>query len=243
MSTTSVTTKTQLFLPGQAAAPEGPVDMKMMYLMHHAFRRDLNLFAAAVAATPVDDVQTWRLLGQRWDVFFEILHKHHTGEDAGIWPWLLERADAQETATLEEMEEEHGHIDPLLSGCAAGFATLTGDRTGVDAEDVRAALKIRVEATRDALARHLAHEETDAIAILQKYMTDQEWLALEEEYFRADKPSLKELFAMVPWVVEGIPAEIRETVFAELGGPFKAVWLLSRRSFRKRQSATFRYVA
>ena len=33
---------TQLFLPGQAAAPDGPDDMQMMYLMHHAFRRDLT---------------------------------------------------------------------------------------------------------------------------------------------------------------------------------------------------------
>ena len=29
----------QLFLPGQAAAPEGPVDIAPMYLMHRAFRR------------------------------------------------------------------------------------------------------------------------------------------------------------------------------------------------------------
>ena len=32
----------QLRLPGQAAAPEGPVDMYMMYLMHFGFRRDLD---------------------------------------------------------------------------------------------------------------------------------------------------------------------------------------------------------
>lgn len=30
----------QLRLPGQAAALEGPVDLRMMYVMHHAFRRD-----------------------------------------------------------------------------------------------------------------------------------------------------------------------------------------------------------
>ena len=36
----------QLRLPGQTAAHEGPVDMHMMYVMHHAFRRDLAAFAA-----------------------------------------------------------------------------------------------------------------------------------------------------------------------------------------------------
>jgi hypothetical protein len=32
--------------PDQAAAPEGPVDMIMMYVLHHAFRCDLAAFAA-----------------------------------------------------------------------------------------------------------------------------------------------------------------------------------------------------
>ena len=49
----------QLRLPGQAAAPEGPLDMQMMYLMHHAFRRDLDAFADAVKGTPVRDRRTW----------------------------------------------------------------------------------------------------------------------------------------------------------------------------------------
>ncbi|MBO9522010.1 MAG: hemerythrin domain-containing protein [Nocardioidaceae bacterium] len=240
MSTT--TYPTQLVLPGQVAAPEGPVDMKMMYLMHHAFRRDLNKFAAAVAATPADDVDTWRALGGRWELFFEVLHKHHSGEDAGVWPFLLERADAEERATLEAMEEEHSHIDPLLTACAEGFATLAGDRQGIDAEDVRRALKVRIEATRDALARHLAHEETDAIAILQRYMTNEDWERLEQEHFRERTP-LKQLFGAVPWVVDGLPATTRDQLFAELGGPFKLIWVLARRSYRRQQDRALKYVS
>ena len=53
---------TQLLLPGQAAAPEGPVDMSMMYLMHFGFRRDLTAFAAAAAATR----SPTGTLGPRW---------------------------------------------------------------------------------------------------------------------------------------------------------------------------------
>ena len=52
----------QLRLPGQAASPEGPVDMYMMYLMHFGFRRDLAAFAAAAAATPIADRDTWDCL-------------------------------------------------------------------------------------------------------------------------------------------------------------------------------------
>ena len=42
----------QLRFPGQAAAHPGPADMTLMYVMHHAFRRDLAAFAAAATATP-----------------------------------------------------------------------------------------------------------------------------------------------------------------------------------------------
>jgi hypothetical protein len=43
----------QLVLPGQTAAPDGPVDMRNMYVMHHAFRRDLDAFVEACRRTPV----------------------------------------------------------------------------------------------------------------------------------------------------------------------------------------------
>ena len=69
----------QIRLPGQTAAPEGPVDMFMMYVMHHAFRRDLAKLTEAAQCTPATDRVAWRLLQQRWEVFAEALHGHHIG--------------------------------------------------------------------------------------------------------------------------------------------------------------------
>jgi hemerythrin-like domain-containing protein len=230
----------QLMLPGQAAAPGGPIDMTMMYLMHHGFRRDLNRFAEAVAATPVEARDTWVALASRWNGFFEVLHHHHSGEDAGIWPFLLERADAHERATLEAMEEEHSHIDPLLTACAEGFAVLAGDRVGIDADDVRAALKVRVAATRDALARHLAHEEGDAIVILQRHTTQEDWERIEKEHFRKDE-SLARLRFMVCWLAEELPLEVFTRVIDEAGLPFKILWWVSRGGFRRRERRAFEY--
>lgn len=43
-----------LMLPGQAAAPEGPADLTMMYVLHHAFRRDLDDFVEAAGRLAVD---------------------------------------------------------------------------------------------------------------------------------------------------------------------------------------------
>ena len=80
---------TQIRLPGQAHVAEGPHDQTGMYLMHHAFRRDLIAFETAVRRTPVREEATWRALAARWGRFAEVLHHHHAVEDASIWPLLL----------------------------------------------------------------------------------------------------------------------------------------------------------
>ena len=136
-------TSSQIMLPGQAAAPDGPIDMAPMYVIHHAFRRDLRDFVAAAAATPTTDHRTWRLLAARWQFFATVLHKHHTAEDTEIWPVLLERVtaahDAQALATMQAMEDEHAEIDPLLAACAEGFTELAGANPAPEKQGAHAA--------------------------------------------------------------------------------------------------------
>jgi hypothetical protein len=211
--------------------------MHMMYVMHHAFRRDLGAFAAAAAVTPSSDRATWQALARRWELFGMALHHHHAGEDAGLWPRLLEVADEQGRATLEAMEAEHEEIDPMLEACAAGFARLAR----FDDEDARRALAVRLVAARESLARHLAHEEGDAIAIVQQHLTDEDWLALEEEHFRA-RLSLGRTIALVAWAAHEVPDEARSYVFRKAGLPFRVLWLFGRRPFLRQERAAFRYV-
>jgi hemerythrin-like domain-containing protein len=224
----------QLRLPGQAAAPEGPIDMQTMYLMHHAFRRDLDAFAEAVRHTPATDRRTWKALAGRWELFAEVLHKHHSVEDDFIWPALVQLGSPEDLAVLEAMEAEHGEIDPLLESCAAGFRRLAQRAD----EDARAALAVRVCAARESLRRHLAHEETEAIAIIQRLVDAERWVQIESQ---AGKPSLKEAVRVVPWVGYGVPRETLERVFENLETPFKVMWTLTHRGFARREARTFRY--
>ncbi|WP_345524023.1 hemerythrin domain-containing protein [Nocardioides conyzicola] len=235
-TTTHPTWPRQLRLPGQVAAPDGPIDMRMMYVMHHAFRRDLDLFSAAVRNTPAAERATWALLGERWELFAEALHEHHTIEDAGVWPALESRGTPEEVATLHAMEAEHGEIDPLLEGCATGFRRLTQHAD----EDARAALVVRVCAARESLRRHLAHEETEAIAIIQRLLTQEEWTSIEEEH--APDLTLAQAARLVPWAAYGVPREALERVFREAGGGgFRVIWRLTRRRFARRHARTFRF--
>jgi hemerythrin-like domain-containing protein len=229
---------TQLRLAGQTAAPDGPVDMFMMYVMHHAFRRDLAVLTEAARTTPAHDRVAWRLLQQRWNVFHEALHGHHSGEDAGLWPLLLERATPEDRETLEAMEAEHAEFEPLLEACDHGFARLAGHAD----DDARAALAVRLAATRECLARHLEHEETGAIPILQRVCTQEDWDRLDEEHFKGDL-TLGKVVRVVPWAASGLPREVLDQVFAKTEPGFRVVWLLTRRRFARRQARAFRHVA
>ncbi len=237
-ATTPARTVPQVSLPGQAAAPEGPVDLAIMYVVHHAFRRDLADFAETVPATPAGDRAAWRHLQARWERFFEVLHKHHTGEDAGLWPALLDAADAAGDAagreTLEAMEAEHATIDPLLAACAEGFARMAA---GGDDDD-RAGLAARLASTRNALGRHLAHEETDALALVQRYLSPQQWHDIDQTYF-VKKYSPRELFFLVPWATKGLPEDVRRSVLASAGLPFRLLEALARPSFARGERRAF----
>ena len=234
MSTRSAAWPRQIRLPGQAAAPDGPIDMQMTYVMHHAFRRDLDGFCGAVRQTPLTERCTWKLLADRWDLFAEVLHAHHSGEDDGLWPLLEERGTPDDVATLRAMAAGHAELDPLLEACAAGFRRLA---QRPDA-DTRAALTVRVSAARESLRRHLAHEESEAIAIAQRVLTSADWDRMDEEYFRA---GITPRYAarLVPWASYGVPREVLDRVFADVGRGFWMMWLLTRRRFARREARAF----
>jgi hypothetical protein len=214
-----------------------------MWVAHHGFRRDLDAFVAATAATPAVERRTWKALDARWRLFATVLHHHHSGEDTGLWPPLLERVDAAGDelgrATLEAMEGEHAEIDPLLEACAAGFARLA-ERAD---ENVRAALAVQVAATRERVAEHLAHEEREAMALVQAHLSAADWKRLDAKVFRPAY-SPREMLAALPWVLHRLPDVARRRIIAEAGGPvLSLLWrLVLRRGFERRERAAFGHV-
>lgn len=239
MSTTHPRPAPQLNLAGQVHVAEGRHDMSGMYVMHHAFRRDLGRFATAVRRTPVDDAPTWRALADRWQRFGMVLHHHHTIEDTWIWPPLLARCDAARDAaardTLEAMQAEHQTIDPQLAACGRGFAAMVA---GPSAE-VRDRLADDLAAIRDGLHRHLGHEETDALPLVQRYLTDEEWETSEKAAQKSFRP--RELGFLIPWAASGLDQPSLDRAFGTAGPLFPLVHRLTRGRFAKRDAVPFRH--
>ncbi|MGL5819892.1 MAG: hemerythrin domain-containing protein [Phycicoccus sp.] len=234
----------QITLPGQAATVPGPLDMTGMYVMHHAFRRDLGTLGAAVSVTPVVDRETWQALARRWELFADVLHHHHDGEDRGYWPLLRTRATAAEREVLDAMEAEHAQIGPVLDACAAGFARMTtggsrGNRAW--AHDARRTLVGHLAEARSHLDAHLAHEETAALPLLHRYLTTEEDERIEAEYFRGGLP-LTMILRVVPWALHEVPDDERRRVLRAAGVAYHVVWWMTRRRFQRENSRVVRHL-
>jgi hemerythrin-like domain-containing protein len=241
MTTTQQAWPDQQSYPGQTHVAPGPHDMTNMYRAHFAFRRDLAAFESAVRQTPVGAADSWRALADRWAVFADVLHHHHTIEDVMIWPVLLARTEATDDAAgtelLHAMEAEHDLIDPALTGCTLGFATMVVH----PCEDHRNALDVHVTTARELLADHLRHEETEAIPLIQSTMTAEEWEASEAYAAKGLDP--RKLASVVPWMVEGMSPELlaREAAAAPL--LMRLLLRLFGRRWTRRERVAFRYAS
>ena len=239
MTATETAYPAQLMLAGQTHAASGPHDMSGMYLAHHAFRRDLSRFAAAARNTPVEDADAWQALAGRWTRFAKILHHHHTVEDEAIWPPLLARVaaagDDQDRETLEAMEAEHDTIDPQLAACGEGFAVMAVAPSPV----TRDKLAADVAATRDGLAQHLEHEETEALPLVQRHLTPAEWELAEQR--AGTGVGLRDLAFLVPWMAERLDQETLGAAFRKAGAPMRVLYALTRGRFAKVEAVAFRH--
>jgi iron-sulfur cluster repair protein YtfE (RIC family) len=229
----------QITLPGQAHTAEGPHDQSGMYVMHHAFRRDLARFVEAARRTPVEEAEVWRALEKRWLAFDDVLHHHHQIEDSAFWPPLLAHADAagggEDRATLEAMEAEHAVIDPALQRCRDALAQMVSH----PCEDHRNALDVRLTSTREALLQHLHHEETIALPLLQRTMTRTEYAAAEAAAQKGYP--LRSMGFLIPWVLHELPEEGVARVAPSAPPGFTLLHRLTRGRFLRLERVAFRY--
>lgn len=194
--------------------------MTMMYVMHDALRRDLHLIAKAAARrTPL--LRT----AAGWELFKKALLTHHVAEDEALWPpmraALADRPD--DLALLDAMEDEHARIDPLLAAIDDALADESRlDRVG----DLTDALAVELTA-------HLAHEEKEALALVEATVTEADMAAFGGAHtarYGAD------VSRIMPWLLDGVADETAEAIVGGLPEPvrkaYREAWLPAHRAAR-----------
>ena len=238
--TTTTGQRPQLTLPRQSHTAEGPYDQTGMYVMHHALRRDFVRFVAAVQKTPVSEHEVWTALEERWDRFSDILHHHHGAEDDNLWPVLLQHAEqsgsAEDLQLLADMSAEHGRIDPALKACHEAFAEMREH----PCDDHRNALEARLTEAHEGLLQHLAHEERQALPMLQRTLSEEENKTFEKSADRAYP--LKMIPFLLPWAMDEVPDEARDRLLAATPPGYGLMLRLFRPRFERGERRAFRYV-
>ncbi|NPC41043.1 hemerythrin domain-containing protein [Nocardioides sp. zg-1230] len=236
-STTSY--RPQLTLPRQAHTAEGPHDQTGMYVMHHALRRDFARFVSAVESTPVAEHDVWIALERRWVAMADVLHHHHSAEDAELWPLLQRHAEAAgdeaDLQVLADMEDEHADIDPALAHVRDAFAAMSRH----PCIDHRNALEIRLGAAHELLLAHLAHEEKHALPMLQRTLSQEENAAFEkavEKHY-----PLRLMPFTLPWVMDEIPADARERLLESTPPGYGLLLRIFRRRYQRGERLAFRF--
>jgi len=174
------------------------LDMTMMFAFHDALRRDLDRAAGLTTRT------------EGWDLFERLLHVHHTSEDEALWPVVRDVTDhPNDLALLDEMAAEHATIDPLLIAIDEALNVDTarlGELVGkLDAE----------------LRHHLDHEERDALPLIDRTLSEEQWIGSGEAATKALGPDGPRFF---PWLLDGVDAETTERLLGMLPEPVQQTY-------------------
>ena len=152
-------------------------DMTGMFAIHDALRRDLARIVRS-------DTRT-----EGWNLFEKMLLVHHEIEDEMLWPVAREDVvgKSADLELLDQMTSEHAAIRPLLERLDQALAR------GGSPEPARS------EVERHVL-EHLAHEERDALPLLDRTLTEEQWTAFEGASARRMGPDME---WYVPWLLDG----------------------------------------
>ena len=150
-------------------------NIQEMYVVHRVFRRELGLLPGLVRGVAEGDTDRAALVGGHLRLVLDGLHMHHTGEDAVLWPLLLERA-APSAELVHTMQAQHHVVDEHLDRLDPLLAEWTATASAVRGEQVARV----VDALRESLLEHLDLEEREILPLCSRHISVAEWNSLGE---------------------------------------------------------------
>ena len=145
-------------------------DVRDMYVVHRAFRREFGLIPRLIRKAPAGDVARAEAIAQHLDLMLAGLHMHHTGEDEILWPLLLARATPSRDL-IETMQAQHGTVDGYADQIDVLAAEWRSTGSAVRGEQ----LARLVEDFRTALVEHLDLEEREILPLSARHISATEW--------------------------------------------------------------------
>lgn len=199
-----------------------------MKIIHRIFRREFVAMPELVRGVRDGDVERARAVGDGVQLMLLGLHVHHSGEDALLWPKLLDRAKPS-ADVVHRMESQHEAVAELVGKAelqATGWLAAAGTS---ERDDLAATL----DQLREPLLEHLDDEEAHILPLAEDHIAPDEWEQLAE-HGRREFPKSK-LFIQLGSILEDATPEERTAFLAKVPKPVVLMWSL----FGKRQHARY----
>ncbi len=192
-------------------------DTSDMLIPHNLFR---SAFASApdiIDRVPDGDAAQAAVVNSYFDNVLRFLDAHHGGEDALIWPLLIERC-ASEAALISRMEGQHEAIHELRARTDTALRTWTdtpNQATGQAFANALASLHAELDV-------HFGEEEREILPLASKNLSPEEWGALPGHamgHFTGDK-----IWLILGLVLEPMTSEQRQFTLSLLPPPAVEMW-------------------
>jgi hypothetical protein len=157
------------------AATEQLTDVRDMYVVHRTFRREFALIPGLIRSVAAGDTARAAVVAGHARLVLGGLDMHHTGEDALLWPKLLERATPS-ADLIHRMEAQHHRVEELIAELDEALPRWEAEARPAVSEEVASTF----DALRVALLEHLDDEERHILPIAERHITPQEWAGLGE---------------------------------------------------------------
>nr|WSY51613.1 hemerythrin domain-containing protein [Streptomyces sp. NBC_00886] len=189
------------------------LDMTMMFAIHDALRRELERIARVTSRVD-EDARHVLSTAVGWELFKKFLQVHHRSEDLTVWP-VMQRELAgrpDDLALLDAMEAEHAVIDPLLDDIDAALA---------DRESGLERLGGLVDTLHTGLSGHLKHEEAEALQLMDRTMTQEEWMTFSV----TQRDGIGDYAnRYLPWILDEMEAARAASILTHIPDPLRAAY-------------------
>jgi hemerythrin-like domain-containing protein len=202
---------------GEQPQPLDRADTTMMGVVHDAIRRDLRRLHDVLTVEPGSPIDATRrqALCDHADWMMDFLHRHHRGEDNGLWP--LVRAGAPETANLlARMEADHRQILPAMDAVGAAAHVYRGDP--LQAQCLGGAL----DTLSAVLLPHLRREEDEVMPVVTATVSARDWQSWDKRYNVRGKP-LTQLAMDGQWLMDQLDPRRYQTLVHLVPPPARLV--------------------
>jgi iron-sulfur cluster repair protein YtfE (RIC family) len=211
-------------------------DLLGITLAHRMMRRDLHRLTDVAERIAAGEGCTDRRAAAlaRWTTTVcDEVHHHHTVEDEALMPLLATRAGAE--LDLADLGADHRALDPLLDAIRAATARLTAAPAGPARATAAAALGEALARVRDELDEHIADEEVSMFPAIERYLTVEEWAAVEK---RARDGGLPMGFVL-PRIIDATRPDELATLKREAGPVLMVLAALVGPGYRRRERLVF----